>query len=56
MRHASGTANYVMYIRYEDRYQRDSGAWKVAERVVRTSWTELRPTDAPLDAAASSSD
>lgn len=30
----------VMYIRYEDRYRRDGGAWRIAERHVHVLWTE----------------
>ena len=38
-----GGTNFVMYIRYEDRYRPDAdGAWKFAERRLRVDWTETR--------------
>jgi hypothetical protein len=38
-----GASDFVMLIRYLDAYRRDdSGAWRIAERVVRQEWTESR--------------
>jgi hypothetical protein len=38
-----GGTNYVMYIRYEDRYAPDAdGTWKFARRRLRVDWTETR--------------
>ena len=38
-----GGDDYVMHIRYEDRYRTgDDGAWRIAERAVRIDWTERR--------------
>lgn len=37
-----GGTNYVMYIRYDDRYRRDEGAWRIESRRVIVDWTELR--------------
>ena len=37
-------SNLVMYIRYEDTYQRSSSGWIIANRVIRVVRQELRPT------------
>ena len=38
-----GGTNYVMYIRYEDRYRPDAdGVWKFVQRRLRVDWTETR--------------
>jgi hypothetical protein len=37
-----GGTNYVMYIRYEDRYRRNEGTWRIESRRVIVDWTELR--------------
>lgn len=37
-----GAIDYVMMIRYDDRYRLADGAWKIAERKVLVDWTELR--------------
>jgi len=43
-----GGTDYVMFIRYEDRYRRDpEGAWKFAQRRLRVDWTETRPVNPP---------
>lgn len=37
------TLNYVMSIRYQDRYAVEDGRWKFAERVLIVDWTDDRP-------------
>lgn len=38
--------DFVMYIRYADRYRQDSAArWKIARRIVQIEWTETRTVD-----------
>jgi hypothetical protein len=38
-----GNADYVMFIRYADRYSRgEDGGWRIAERRVLVDWTETR--------------
>jgi IS4 transposase len=43
-RHLDRTNNtdFVMYIRYRDRYAQDEGGWRIAERDVLVDWTETR--------------
>jgi len=36
----------VMAIRYEDRYHRDGGGWRFAERRLRLQWSDDRPLTA----------
>ena len=43
---ADGGADHVMYIRYLDRYRRDDGVWRFAERETFVEWTEDRPPSA----------
>jgi hypothetical protein len=44
----SGAQDKVMYIRYADEYHADAvNAWRIAHRLVRIDWTEIRPVDAP---------
>ena len=38
--------NYVMAIRYQDRFVRTDGGWRFRERVLATDWTEDRPVEA----------
>jgi hypothetical protein len=39
-----GASNFVMYIRYQDRYRRElGGPWKIERRDVHPDWTETRP-------------
>ncbi len=33
----------VMAVRYEDRYVREAGAWRFAERQLRLDWRDDRP-------------
>ena len=41
-----GGTNYVMYIRYQDRYHPGpDGVWKIADRRVLIDWTEVRPAN-----------
>ena len=35
-------ASYVMQIAYHDRYVRDAGRWRIAERRIELLWTEDR--------------
>lgn len=42
-----GATDYVMFIRYRDRYRQDGGAWRIAERRVLVDWTETRPANPP---------
>jgi ketosteroid isomerase-like protein len=43
--HLQADDNYVMYIRYDDRYARPAtGHWLIAERRVVVDWSERRPT------------
>jgi ketosteroid isomerase-like protein len=38
-----GGTNYVMFIRYDDRYRRgDDGEWRIETRRVNIDWTETR--------------
>ena len=39
--------DYVMFIRYRDRYRRHDGQWRIAERRVLVDWTETRPVNPP---------
>lgn len=39
--------DYVMFIRYRDRYRRHGGEWRIAERRVLVDWTETRPVNPP---------
>ena len=39
--------DYVMFIRYRDRYRRHDGEWRIAERRVLVDWTETRPVNPP---------
>jgi hypothetical protein len=41
-RTAEAIKDYVMFIRYEDRYARRDGDWRFAERRLRVQWTERR--------------
>jgi hypothetical protein len=37
-----GGLDFVMLIRYQDRYRRDPGQkWLIADRLVQVDWTEL---------------
>ena len=41
-------ADHVMFIRYLDRYRRDGGVWRFAERETFVEWTEERaPANRP---------
>jgi hypothetical protein len=41
-----GPSDFVMYIRYLDRYAPgEGGEWRIVSRQVRTEWTETRPVD-----------
>jgi hypothetical protein len=42
-----GATDYVMFIRYRDRYRQDGGTWRIAERRVLVDWTETRPANPP---------
>jgi SnoaL-like domain len=35
----------VMYIRYQDTYRRDDGAWRIATRTLLTDWVDIRNAD-----------
>jgi hypothetical protein len=37
-----GGTNYVMYIRYDDVYRRDTGEWRIETRRVNVDWTDQR--------------
>lgn len=39
--------DYVMFIRYQDRYRRHEKQWRIAERRVLVDWTETRPANPP---------
>ena len=43
----SGAENYVMYIRYQDRYVTEDGEWRIGERRLALDWTETRPAHEP---------
>jgi SnoaL-like domain len=43
---SQGGLDYVMMIRYSDRYRLADGAWKIDERKVLIDWTELRIANA----------
>lgn len=34
---------YVMHIRYDDRYRRVGGGWRIAERRLHVLWDEDHP-------------
>jgi hypothetical protein len=38
----NGPSNYVMYIRYDDRYRRVDGQWRIEKRRVNIDWTDRR--------------
>jgi hypothetical protein len=38
----NGPSNYVMYVRYEDRYRRVDGEWRIEKRRVNIDWTDRR--------------
>jgi hypothetical protein len=38
----NGPSNYVMYIRYDDRYRRVDGEWRIEKRRVNVEWTDRR--------------
>jgi hypothetical protein len=38
----NGPSNYVMYMRYEDRYRRVDGQWRIETRRVNIDWTDRR--------------
>jgi ketosteroid isomerase-like protein len=40
-------SDYVMLIRYRDRYRCHEGQWRIAERRVLVDWTETRPANPP---------
>jgi hypothetical protein len=42
-----GRADYVMHIRYLDRYVRLSEGWRIAERELQVEFTEDRPVAGP---------
>ena len=44
---ADDPSDHVMLIRYQDRYGREGGVWRISERRVLVDWTETRPVDAP---------
>lgn len=37
--HLTGTDDFVMHIRYEDRYRRTAEGWRIAQRDLRLLWT-----------------
>src|SRR5690606_32856172 len=37
--HLTGTEDFVMHIRYDDRYRRTADGWRVAARDLRLLWT-----------------
>jgi ketosteroid isomerase-like protein len=39
--------DYVMFIRYRDRYRHHDDGWRIAERRVLVDWTETRPVNPP---------
>jgi hypothetical protein len=39
--------DYVMVMRYRDRYVRQDGAWRFAHRHILLDWTETRPASPP---------
>jgi SnoaL-like domain len=43
----SDGVDYVMFIRYLDRYRHHSGAWRFAERETVVEWTETRAPASP---------
>ncbi|MFJ6573969.1 nuclear transport factor 2 family protein [Streptomyces sp. NPDC091292] len=52
--HMSGGADpvdHVMYIRYQDRFRRDSSGWTIDHREVLIDWTETRPVDIVREAS-----
>lgn len=40
-----GGTDYVMLVRYQDRYSRRDGRWAIDERRLVVDWTELRATN-----------
>ena len=42
-RTGNGPVDLVMMIVYHDRYARQEGSWRIAERRVAIQWTELHP-------------
>lgn len=47
----SGSTNFVMHLRYHDRYALGAGGrWGIAERHARCEWSETRPVDPPIAA------
>jgi uncharacterized protein (TIGR02246 family) len=40
--------DYVMMMRYHDRYVRQGGAWRFAHRQIHMDWTETRPAALPV--------
>ena len=42
-----GATEFTMLIRYQDRYARVDGAWRIAERSVVTDWTAIQTAIAP---------
>ncbi len=42
-----GANDFTMLIRYQDRYVRVDGAWKIAERTLLNDWTALQTAIAP---------
>ena len=43
------TFNYVMSIRYQDRYAVEDGRWKFSERVLVVDWTDDQPLNQVAD-------
>ncbi|MGH2687091.1 MAG: nuclear transport factor 2 family protein [Actinomycetota bacterium] len=43
--HVQGDVDLVIYIRYEDRYQRTDAGWRIATRDVRMLWTSRQPVE-----------
>ena len=44
---ASGAHNYTVAGSYLDRYRRTAAGWRIAERVLRVTWTDGHPPPAP---------
>ena len=40
--HRDAGGDRVLYLRYDDGYVRRDGRWRIADRVVRTLWSEQR--------------
>lgn len=40
-----GGVDFVMYIRYQDRYRSDGDEWRIEERILAIDWTEVVPAN-----------